>query len=406
MPPPAAHTGAPTLPRCLAAPFPFAPFLLPPLDSPSLTPPPTAVPALRREDFQALLQGRAVDLYTLRNAAGACARICNLGARLQQVLVPDRQGRLGDVLLGYRRLDDVLQDGSWQGAFVGRYANRIAGARLALDGERFTLPANDGANLLHGGAAGCARQVFDVLEVSDTRLALAYRFHSTADGFPGDMDLRLDYTLGEDNTLAIAWQARALERSTVASFTSHGYFNLSAQGGATVLDHLLQMDADAVLEVDAAQLPTGRLLPVAGTAFEFRQPRALGDDGWRSHPGFDGPAQYDHYWVRPTAHGANDAHPAPAGGTLARMAIVRHPASGRSLQVWSTEPGLQVYAGHALHHNPLADKQGLRLPRHGGLCLEPSRYPDAPNQPGFPSARVAAGEVYAGRIEYRFGTGA
>lgn len=373
----------------------FDPF---PLDhsSPTATLPREA--ALLREDFQARLHGRHVDLYTLRNAAGTCVRICNLGARLQQVLVPDRHGQLGDVLLGYGRLDDVLRDGSWQGAFVGRYANRLSGARLALDGQTFTPPANDSANLLHGGDAGCAMQVFDVLHASDARLVLGHRFTSAADGFPGDMDLRLTYELNADNTLSISWQAQALERSTVASFTSHGYFNLSAEGGATVLDHELQMDASAVLEVDAAQLPTGRVLPVAGTAFDFRHPRALGDEGWRApHSGFAEPALYDHYWVRPADQ---------AAGTLARLATVRHPQSGRSLQVWSTEPGLQVYAGHALHHNPLADKKGLRMPRHGGVCLEPSRYPDAPNQPTFPSARVAAGEVYAGRIEYRFDTDA
>ncbi len=154
--------------------------------------------ALLRADFQGRQHGRPVDLYTLRNAAGARVRICNLGARLQQVLVPDRHGRLGDVLLGYGSLHDVLRDGSWQGAFVGRYANRLRGARLALDGQTFTPPANDGFNLLHGGDAGCATQVFDVLHASDARLELAYRFTSAADGFPGDMDLRLAYELGED----------------------------------------------------------------------------------------------------------------------------------------------------------------------------------------------------------------
>ena len=346
------------------------------------------MPELERASYQASVRGLPVDLYTLRNRHGMRVRICNLGARIQQILAPDRHGQLADVVLGHGSLAGILQDTAWHGAFAGRYANRIGGTRLLLDGVAHKLPANDGPNLLHGGDAGCAMQVFDVRRSDDQVLALSYCFVSANDGFPGDLDLQLTYRLDDANTLAIEWVAQALDRATVASFTSHGYFNLSGVPGSTVLDHQVTIHADRYLETGDGQLPTGRVLGVEGTPFDFRQPRSVG--GAPSHA-----ASYDHYWVKPLAG---------QDGTLTLDASVHHPASGRGMEVWSTEPGLQFYAGHMLNQQPdaLPDKHGLQLPAHAGLCLAPSRYPDAPNHPQFPDTRITPGSPRTGCIQYRF----
>lgn len=342
------------------------------------------------ERFRGEVEGRAVELFTLRNARGMTVSVCNYGARIQQIAVPDRDGQLADVVLGYDSLDGVLQDTSWLGAFVGRYANRIAGARMSLDGRDYALQRNDGANTLHGGALGSSARVFDLVRVSEDQLVLAYCFQSKDDGFPGAVDLQLSYTVDADNTLQVEWTALALDAPTVASFTSHAYFNLSGVPGSTVLDHEVCIHSDRMLEVGAGQVPTGRVAPVQGTVFDLRQPQLL----------LQSPTAgaYDHYWI-------SDAATAEDG--LRLQATVRHAASGRTLETWSTEPGLQFYTGGWLGNentpDSMPDKNGRLLVRNGGLCLEPSCYPDAPNHPNFPEAGLRPGALRAGKIVYRFG---
>jgi aldose 1-epimerase len=349
---------------------------------------------LERARFQGTLEGRTVDLYTLRGAGGLTARISNYGARLQQLLVPDRHGAPGDVLLGYASLAAVQRDPAWMGAFIGRHANRIGGARLERAGRRWPLPANDGAHSLHGGARGCALRVFEARQPAADALELAYRF-TPDDGFPGELRLALSYRLHGPGRLVMQWEAEALGEATVASFTSHGYFNLSGLPQSTVLDHELWLAADSVLESDADLVPTGRSAPVDGTPLDFRTPRPLGRDLDPLHPALRAAGGYDHYLI--------DTHARP--GALAHQATLRHPGTGRVLQVWSTEPGLQLYTGNRLHELPpeAQGKHGERTPRHGGLCLEPSGYPDAPNHPHFPTPWLEPGERRSGCIELRFG---
>lgn len=337
---------------------------------------------LVRERFQGVVEGRAVDLYTLRNRQGMTVCVSNYGARIQQIAVPDRDGRMADVVLGFDSLDGVLHDGSWLGAFVGRYANRIGGAHLRLDGQDHALARNDGPNTLHGGALGSSARVFEVASVSDDQLLLAYRFHPEDDGFPGTVDLTLRYSVDADNALVLDWKAEALDVATVASFTSHAYFNLSGIAGSTVLDHEICIPGERMLEVAAGQIPTGKVLAVEGGAFDLRAPQILSAT--------PSGGAYDHYWVNPAAG-------------LSLQATLRHAASGRTLETWSTEPGLQFYTGGWLGNDARPDKQGQAMVRYGGLCLEPSAYPDAPHHAHFPDASLRPGSPRTGKIVYRFG---
>ncbi len=345
---------------------------------------------LQRARFQGVVDDRPVDLYTLRNQSGMTVRISNFGARIQQVLVPDRTGRMADVVLGYDSLAGVLQDTSWLGAFVGRYANRIGGAGFKLNGQTYTLSDNDGGNTLHGGARGCSARVFDVLLAVDDQLVLTCRFRPEDDGFPGAMDLTLSYTVDADNALVVAWETLALDQPTLASFTSHAYFNLSGVPGSTVLDHEVCIHGDGILEIGEGQIPTGIVRAVEGTSFDFRMPHSLAQTPTGG--------AYDHFWVTPDR---------AAQAELLLQARVRHAGSGRILETWSTEPGVQFYTGGWLGSGEvgqtLRDKNGLALVRYGALCLEPSAYPDAPNHPQFPDTGLAPGATRSGRIVYRFG---
>lgn len=345
---------------------------------------------LLRARFRGVVNGRPVDLYTLRNPSGMAVSVSNFGARIQQVLVPDRHGQVADVVLGYDSLAGVLQDTSWLGAFVGRYANRIGGARLTLNGQPYALSANDGANTLHGGTQGCSGQVFDVVRADEERLVLAYRFRPEDDGFPGTLDLTLTYSVDADNALRVEWVAQAIDGPSVASFSSHAYFNLSGVAGTHILDHEVCIHADRALEIGAGQIPTGQVLAVQGTALDLRLPQVLA----QSPTG----GAYDHYWV--------SAQPAEHAG-LVLQARVRHAGSGRTLETWSTEPGVQFYTGGWLGgegaEKLLPDKNGQAMVRYGALCLEPSAYPDAPNHPHFPDTGVHPGAPKTGKIVYRFG---
>jgi len=340
--------------------------------------------------FQGEVNGRPVALYTLRNQHGMSVSVCNYGARIQQILVPDRHGRMADVVLGYDSLAGVLQDTSWLGAFVGRYANRIGGAQLTLNGQQYALSANDGVNTLHGGRLGCSGQVFDVVRADEERLVLDYRFHPEDDGFPGTVDLTLTYSVDADNALVVDWVAQALDAPSVASFSSHAYFNLSGVAGTSILDHEVCIHADSALEIGVGQIPTGKVLSVQDTALDLRVPQVLSQSPTAG--------AYDHYWV--SALAADHAG-------LVLQAQVRHAASGRTLETWSTEPGVQFYTGGWLGgegaENLLPDKNGQAMVRYGALCLEPSAYPDAPNHPNFPDTSLRPGAPKAGKIVYRFG---
>lgn len=347
---------------------------------------------LRAERFQAVIGGKPVGLYTLRNARGMEASITNYGARILQVLVPDRAGQLGDMVLGYDSIEQVRAGLASMGAFIGRFANRIAGGRFTLDGQEHQLALNNGPNSLHGGKDGSRFQVFAARQLSPSSVEMTHVFRDGEESYPGTLPLRVVYSVTDENELVIEFAAVAVGRATVANLTSHAYFNLSGRP-EPIHGHVLTIDADRVLEVDATAIPTGRMFDVEGTPFDFRTPTPIGAGIGQDHPQLKLAGGYDHTYVLRTGSG------------LQRAAVVHEPVSGRTMEVWTTEPSLQFYSFNAL--DPAASDQGkggaLYKPR-SAFCLEPQRYPDAPNHSEFPSTVLRPGEWHAGQMTYRFST--
>ncbi|MCW0233027.1 MAG: galactose mutarotase [Ferrovibrio sp.] len=352
---------------------------------------PDAVQPVLRADYRGTVDGRAVDLFTLTNARGMTVRATNWGARLVQIVVPDRDGRPGDVALGYDTLAEARAGQPSMGAFIGRYANRIAEGRLVLDGQLHQLSRNDGPNHIHGGSTGSRFAVFDASQPDAATLRLRYRYADGQDGYPGNLDSEVDYHVSPANELVIRYRART-DRTTVVNFTSHVFFNLRGDAG-DILDHSLTVHADATTPVDPSMLPTGEIRPVRGTPFDFTQPMAVGahiDDVDMQLVQADG---YDvNYVLRDW------------DGSLKQAARLADPASGRVMEVFTTAPGLQLYTGNHLAGAVPRDrgKGGRVYARRHGLCLEPQHFPDSPNQPHFPGTVLEAGAEYAGCIVYRF----
>ena len=353
-----------------------------------------APPALDPDRFEGEVDGRRTCLITLRNRRGMVLNFTNLGAKVMQILVPDRHGDLDDVALGYDCLQAVIQGHASMGAFIGRYANRIAHARFVMDGVEHRLQPNSNGHSLHGGPRGSRHRVFDVSRHDDRTAVLRLRYETAVDGFPGNVESRVIYRLTEANEFVIQYEAEC-DASTVVSMTSHVFFNLAGHcriSEASLARHRLLINADLFTPCNADHVPTGELRSVAGTPMDFRRMRTIGeriDEVTRDvAPGVG----YDHNWVLRK----------PAG-QLGLAARVHEPASGRTLEVLSTEPGLVFYSGNNLNASDVAGKQGLLYARRSGLCLEPGRYPDSPNQPGFPSAVLRPGEQFVGTIVYRFG---
>lgn len=348
-------------------------------------------PLLDPDRFAGSAAGRAVGLYPLGTASGLQAAVCNHGARLMQLVVPGRGGTRHDVVLGYDHLSQMLQGMPSMGAFVGRYANRIARARFALDGRAWQLPANDGPHCLHGGPAGSRHQVFDVQSHTTDQLVLAWTFRSAQDGFPGDLSLLVTYGLAAPATLTIEWEAWALDQSSVANFTAHPFFNLEGSGVTHVRDHRFTLAATHYLPVDAQKIPTGEIAPVEGTPLDLRAGTTLAQSLARMPCG----QGFDHCYV---------FHAGGAGRPVQLMAHARAPVSGVVMQVWSDAPGLQFFTANGFDGSlpRHAGKGGHAYGPQAGFCLEPQGLPDAPNQPNFPSSVIRPGQPARGRIEYRF----
>ncbi|MBU1247466.1 MAG: galactose mutarotase [Proteobacteria bacterium] len=333
----------------------------------------------------------AVDLFILESGEMK-ASIATWGGVVTSLQVPDRTGALGEVTLGYASLDGYLADQCFFGCLVGRVANRIAQAHFHLDGRDYVLDRNNGAHQLHGGPQGFWNRLWQAQPGSrdgDPSLRLYLRSEDGDQGFPGSMDVVVDYTLSESG-LRIHYAA-STDAPTPVSLTNHMYFNLAGIGTKSVdcLGHRLQLEAEQVLEVDQDLIPSGRILPVAGTPLDFTRSERIGARVNADHPLLQLAQGYDHFYV------------ARQGEGLARVAVVVEPVSGRRLELYTTCPGLQFYSGNHIPQG-LAGRAGERYGRYSGFCLEPHGFVDAPNHPEFPSIIVRPGEAYKAETEYRF----
>jgi aldose 1-epimerase len=342
--------------------------------------------------FGKTAEGVEVRLYTLQNAHGLRATITNYGGIVTSLLVPDRNGRPGDVVLGFDSLDGYLHGSPYFGAIVGRYANRIAGGRFTLDGAAYQLAANNGANALHGGLRGFDKVVWDATPFPDSAPTGLRLHHASADGeegYPGRLDVTVTYEVTAADELRITYQA-STDKATVLNVSHHGYFNLAGQAAPDVLGHELLLAADRYTPVDSSLIPTGALAPVDGTPFDFRAAKPIGaridaaDLQLRYGKGYD-----HNFVVRGTP------------GTLRLAARVRDPESGRTMEVLTTEPGIQFYSGNFLD-GTLTGKGGVTYRRRAGFCLETQHFPDSPNHADFPTTVLRPGQTYRSETVYRF----
>jgi aldose 1-epimerase len=338
-------------------------------------------------------EGRAVELFTLKNGHGVEARIMTWGAALVSLKVPDAQGHLGDVVLGFDDLDGYLKNDFFAGKIVGRYANRIAKARFTLDGKVYTLSANDGRNSLHGGQRGFDKRVWTPLKADNHSVELQYKSKDGEEGYPGNLVATVRYTLTDANELRLDYTATT-DRNTVVNLANHSYFNLAGAGNGTILDEDLQINADRFTPVDPELIPTGQLLKVAGTPMDFRRPVRIGARIDSDYQQLKYGPGYDHNWV---------LNKPQEGLTLA--ARVHDPRSGRVMEVLTTEPGLQFYSGNMMARSSVKGKDGQVYVWRGALCLETQHFPDSPNQPSFPSTELKPGQTYHSTTVFRFSAG-
>ena len=335
-----------------------------------------------------------VHLFTLRNAKGMVVQTLSYGATIASISVPDRQGRVDDVVLGFESLAGYLSDNPYFGAVVGRYGNRIAGGTFTLDGETYTLARNNGPNHLHGGLTGFDKVIWKgSVHTEGDSVLVRYQYVSRdrEEGYPGTLSVSVTYTLTPGNELIVDYDATT-DKATPVNLTQHSYFNLSGEGSGDILDHVLSLNASHFTPVDSTLIPTGEIRPVKGTPFDFKTaPARIGARIRDDNPQLAIGGGYDHNFVLNTGR-----------DTLVHAASVYEPGSGRTLDVWTTEPGVQLYTGNFL--DGIMGKNFHTYGRHGGFCLETQHYPDSPNQPDFPSPILRPEERYASRTVFAFGT--
>ena len=336
--------------------------------------------------------GEGVELFTLTNRHGLQAQITTYGARLVSLHAPDRNGKQEDVVLGFDTPDAYEQVNPYFGAIAGRYANRIAQGRFTLDGHRYELAVNDRGNHLHGGTRGFDKvtwAVDDAVAGNRSAVHLTYVSPDGEEGYPGTLRTGVRYRLNDENALEIDYNA-TVDRPTVLNLTNHSYFNLAGAAGSTITHHILTIHGDRFIPTDARSIPLGELRPVKGTPFDFRSPTVIGSRIDQDDPQLADAKGYDHNWVL-TRDGAGLSH----------AATVYDPASGRVMDVLTTEPGMQFYSGNQLD-GTVTGKQGIAYAFRSGLCLETQHYPDSPNQPSYPSTVLRPGETFASKTVFRF----
>jgi aldose 1-epimerase len=347
---------------------------------------------ITKQAWGVLPTGESVHLYTLRNSKGTEVSITDFGGRIVTLRVPDREGKFADVVLGFDSLDGYLAKNPYLGALVGRFANRIGGARFTLDGEVYELAQNNGPNALHGGLQGFDKVLWRSEEIAVNDgfgLHLQYVSKDGEEGYPGKLTVVVTYTLTESDGLQIAYNATA-DKATVLNLTNHSYFDLSGDFSGNILEHEATINADAYTPADAASIPTGDLQPVEGTPFDFRTRMPIGARIDADDPQLKSALGYDHNFVL-----------RGGGGELRLAARVLEPKSGRVMDVLTTQPGVQFYTGNHLDGS-VTGKGGVKYGFRHAFCMETQHFPDAPNKPQFPSTRLAPGEEFQQRTVFRF----
>ncbi len=339
--------------------------------------------------FETTVDGKAVKLYVLKNKAGMEVCATNYGGRIVSVMVPDRNNQWRDVVLGHDSIADYIHiDGNF-GALIGRYGNRINQGRFTLDGVEYQLPQNNYGHCLHGGPKGFHHSVWNATQPNDTTLELTLHSPDGEAGFPGNLDVKVVYTLTSDNALCLQYTATT-DKPTVVNLTNHSYFNLSGNAANDVLNDTVQFDADAFTPIDSTFMTWGEIRPVEGTPFDFRAGKTVGQDIEADDEQLKNGLGYDHNMVLNT------------GGDLSKVACrISDPTNGIVLRVYTTEPGIQFYTGNFLD-GKVKGKGGIAYPRRGAICVETQRYPDSPNQPNYPSVVLRPGETYSSTCIYKF----
>lgn len=348
---------------------------------------------LNPENFNAEIDGKSTALFTLTNDNGMEAAITNYGGRIVSLMVPDRDGKFRDVVLGFDSIADYFPENNQTDfcASIGRYANRIDHGRLVIDGDTIQLPVNNFGHCLHGGPTGWQYQVYKANQPNDSVLILTMHSPDGDNNFPGNVTATVTYSLSHDNTLYISYSATT-DRPTVINMTNHAYFTLSGDPTATVNDEILYINASSFTPVDSTFMTTGEILPVAGTPMDFTSAKPIGTDiANTSYDQIKNSNGYDHNWILDTK-----------GDIDTPAAILTSPASGITLTVYTDEPGIQFYSGNFLD-GTITGKKGIVYPQRAALCLETQHYPDSPNKPEWPSTTLRPGETYKSHTAFKFG---
>jgi aldose 1-epimerase len=350
--------------------------------------------SMKKTEFGRMPDGTHIDLYVLTNRHGMTASIANFGATLVSLKVPDRNGKLADVVLGYDSLEGYIADKANFGAMIGRYANRIALGKFKLNQTQYKLATNNGVNHIHGGIKGFNKAVWraqDVSKKDEQALELTYLSKDGEEGYPGNLSAKVIYTLTDQNELRIEYSATT-DKDTVVNLTNHSYFNLAGQDAGSILNHQVTIHASSFTPVDATLIPTGEIRNVQGTPFDFRNATAIGARINQNDPQLVIGHGYDHNWILDRTTGDEK--------TLVRAAEAFDPFSGRMLEVWTTEPGIQLYTSNYL--DGVHGKGDHVYQRREAFCLETEHFPDSPNHPAFPSTELKPGGRYSSTTVFKF----
>ena len=352
------------------------------------------ISGLRREDFQKIVDGKQVDLFFLRNANGCEVAVTNYGGSLVAIIVPDREGKMANVIQGHDCIDDCINSPEpFLSTLVGRYGNRICRGKFHLNGKEYNLSINNGPNHLHGGPTGFHARVWDAEQIGNQVLVLRYVSAYYEEGFPGELQMTVRYTWTDDNELIVDYRGTT-NKKTIVNMTSHGFFSLQGIANPTppALDQIVEINADFFVPIDENSIPTGEILRVKGTPFDFTTPKPVGQDIAADDEQIKNGTGYDHCYVLNKSE----------VGELTFAARVTDPNSGRTMEVYTTEPGVQFYSDNWA--DGYKGQHGATFGKHSGLCFEAQHFPDSPNKPHFPSVVLRPGEVYTQKTIYRFDT--